>query len=102
MQFTGWGLLREQTTGMLTGAKRHAGLLCLLLSFSAAVHGEVRVLKGFTLIDGTGRPAAPNSAMIVDNGRITWVGKAADLKAPAGAETVDLTGKFVMPGIINL
>jgi len=62
----------------------------------------VRLLKGFTLIDGTGRPAAPNSAMIVDNGRITWVGRVADLKAPAGAETVDLTGKFVMPGIINL
>ena len=40
--------------------------------------------------------------MIVDNGRITWVGPAAQLKAPAGAETIDLTGKFVMPGIINL
>src|SRR5207342_799159 len=51
---------------------------------------------------GTGRPAAPNSTMIVDNGRITWVGRVPDLKAPAGAETVDLAGKFVMPGLINL
>jgi imidazolonepropionase-like amidohydrolase len=40
--------------------------------------------------------------MIVDNGRVTWVGPTAQLKAPAGAETVDLTGKFMMPGIINL
>ena len=40
--------------------------------------------------------------MIVDNGRVTWVGPSAQLKPPAGAETVDLTGKFVMPGIINL
>lgn len=40
--------------------------------------------------------------MIVDNGRIRWVGAASALKAPGGAETIDLTGKFVMPGIINL
>ena len=48
------------------------------------------------------RAPAANAAMIVDNGRITWVGTAAQLKAPAAAETIDLTGKFVMPGIINL
>ncbi len=40
--------------------------------------------------------------MIVDNGRISWLGPAANLKAPAGAETINLAGKFVMPGIINL
>jgi imidazolonepropionase-like amidohydrolase len=40
--------------------------------------------------------------MIVDAGRILWVGPLTQLKAPAGAEMVDLTGKHVMPGIINL
>lgn len=40
--------------------------------------------------------------MIVDNGRITWVGSAAQLKPPAAAEIIDLPGKFVMPGVINL
>ncbi len=40
--------------------------------------------------------------MLVENGRVTWVGPAAQLKAPAGAELIDLSGKFVMPGIINL
>jgi imidazolonepropionase-like amidohydrolase len=60
------------------------------------------VFTGFTLIDGTGRPAAPNSAMTIEDGRIGWVGPAAELKAPAGATTVNLAGKFVMPGLINL
>ena len=60
------------------------------------------VFTGFTLIDGTGRAAAPNSAMTVEAGRISWVGPAAELKAPAGATTVDLAGKYVMPGLINL
>ena len=73
-----------------------------VLMFAASLRGEVKVLKNFTLIDGTGRPPAASSAMIVDNGRVTWVGPSAQLKPPAGAETVDLTGKFVMPGIINL
>jgi imidazolonepropionase-like amidohydrolase len=73
------------------------GLLC-----GSALHGEARVLENFTLIDGTGQPPAAASAMIVDNGRIAWVGRTADLKAPTGAEVIDLAGKFVMPGIINL
>jgi imidazolonepropionase-like amidohydrolase len=76
----------------------------LLFAFAAVLplHAEVKVLKGFTLIDGTGKAAQPNSAMIVDNGKITWVGAAASVKAPAGAQTIDLAGKFVMPGLINL
>jgi len=60
------------------------------------------VLRNFTLIDGSrGQPLA-GAAMIVDAGRIVWVGPLTQLKAPAGAEMVDLTGKYVMPGIINL
>jgi imidazolonepropionase-like amidohydrolase len=82
--------------------RRHALGATLGLLFAAAVHGEVRVLKNFTLIDGTGRPSNSSAAMIIDNGRITWVGAAAQLKAPGGAETIDLGGAFVMPGIINL
>lgn len=74
----------------------------LLPLLAVSLHAEVKVLKNFTLIDGTGRAAVANSAMIVDSGRVTWVGPVAGLKAPASAETVDLTGKFVMPGIINL
>jgi imidazolonepropionase-like amidohydrolase len=80
-----------------------ANRLCVLLALLAlSLHAEMKVLKNFTLIDGTGRAPVPNSAMIIDAGRITWIGPAAQLKAPASAETVDLTGKFVMPGIINL
>lgn len=87
---------------MLTAAKKNAAVFCLSLIFSGALQGEIRVLKGFTLIDGTGKPPAADSAIIIDNGRIRWVGRTADLKVPPGAETVDLSGKFVMPGIINL
>src|SRR5947208_12450721 len=66
------------------------------------LRGEIRIFKDFTLIDGTGRPPAAAQSMIVDNGRIQWVGPTRDLKAPAGAEVVSLSGTWVMPGIINL
>lgn len=66
------------------------------------VSAETTVLKNFTLFDGTGKPPAARSALIMTDGRITWVGPVAQLKPPAGAQTIDLAGKFVMPGIINL
>ncbi|MDB5467923.1 MAG: putative amidohydrolase, partial [Phenylobacterium sp.] len=53
--------------------------LALTAAFAAEARAEVTVLRDFTLIDGTGRPAAPHSAMVIDNGRITWVGPAGKL-----------------------
>jgi imidazolonepropionase-like amidohydrolase len=66
------------------------------------VFGEIKVLKNFTLIDGSGGPAIADAAMVIDNGRISWIGSAARVKPPAGAQIIDLAGKYVMPGIINL
>lgn len=81
-------------------ALRLSSVALVLLSLTAAA--ETKVLTHFTLIDGTGREPMADAAMIVRDGKIQWVGAASALKAPAGAETIDLTGKFVMPGIINL
>jgi len=77
-------------------------LMLPLLCLAAALHAEVKAIKNFVLIDGTGRAAAPKSAMLVDNGRISWIGPASRLSAPSGAETIDLHGKYVMPGMIGL
>lgn len=86
------------------GQKRNdkiiAGALALL--FAVSLHAEVKVLKNFTLIDGTGRPPLAAAAMIVDDGRIRWVGPAAQLRTPPSAQIIDFTGRYVMPGIINL
>jgi imidazolonepropionase-like amidohydrolase len=40
--------------------------------------------------------------MVIDAGRIKWIGPASSLTVPAGAEVADLTGRFVMPGLIDL
>ena len=76
----------------------------LFLSFAIATAAlaETKVFSGFTLIDGNGGAPVANAAIIVTDGKITWTGTKAGLKVPGGAEAIDLTGKFVMPGIINL
>jgi imidazolonepropionase-like amidohydrolase len=60
------------------------------------------VLRNFTLIDGNGGAPVSNAALVVDDGRIAWVGPATQLQAPSGAAVQDLSGKFIMPGIIDL
>ncbi len=87
---------------MLAPKRSKAACLVALLLGASLLRGEIKVLRNFTLIDGTGRPPLTGAAMILDSGRIVWVGPVTQLQAPAGAQTVDLTGKFVMPGIINL
>jgi imidazolonepropionase-like amidohydrolase len=58
-------------------------------------------LTHFTLIDGTGSPAVEDAALLIRNGQISWVGQSSELDVPEGAKTLDLTGKFVMPGLID-
>lgn len=70
--------------------------------FATACSAETIVLRNFTLIDGTGKPPVPNAALVVTDGRIRYAGPGAVAKVPADATTLDLSGKYVMPGIINL
>src|SRR5262249_9582808 len=59
------------------------------------------VFEGARLIVGDGSAPIADSAFLVENGRFTAVGRRGQLKAPAGAARVDLTGKTVMPAIVD-
>jgi imidazolonepropionase-like amidohydrolase len=84
----------------MRGLKLGAGLLALL-AVSVPALAETTVLKNVTVIAGTGAAPQPNSAIVMTDGKIAWVGPVSALKAPAGATVKDLSGKFVMPGIID-
>ncbi|MET0631839.1 MAG: amidohydrolase family protein [Xanthobacteraceae bacterium] len=82
---------------------RASALLILAASvlFSAGAAAQVTVLTHATLIDGTGAPAQRDVTIVIENGRIRDIGPSAAVAAPANAAVVDLSGKFVVPGIIN-
>jgi imidazolonepropionase-like amidohydrolase len=57
--------------------------------------------EGARLITGDGGAVIERSAFLVENGRITRVGRQGELQAAAGATRVDLTGKTVIPALID-
>ena len=62
---------------------------------------SVRAFPGATLIDGTDRAPVPNATIVVRGGRIVTAGPASSVTIPQGAQRVSLSGKTVIPGIIN-
>ena len=75
----------------------------LLLAAAVQTSGPARTLfEGARLITGDGRAPIENSAFLVENDTITRVGRKGEIDFPRGAARIDLTGKTVMPGIVNL
>ena len=75
--------------------------LTAILVCTADAQAPVTVLTHVTLIDGSGAPPQPDVTIVMDGGRIREIGPSSGIAAPAGAAVVDLTGRFVVPGIIN-
>src|ERR1700680_4352321 len=58
--------------------------------------------EGARLVIGDASAPIESGAFVVQNGRITAVGRKGAVTAPAGAIRVDLTGKTVMPAMNNV
>src|SRR5213594_4304427 len=57
--------------------------------------------EGARLIIGDRTPAIESSAFLVEGDSFAWIGKKGDRQPPANAIRVDLTGKTVMPALID-
>lgn len=62
---------------------------------------EVTAFMGAKLIDGTGAAPIESGALVVREVRILAVGKAGQVRLPEGAKRVDVSGKVIIPGLIN-
>src|SRR2546425_2936331 len=76
-------------------------LVVFAFMVSPVASADVVVLKGATIIDGTGRAPQQNAVLVLDGERILAVGAPAKVKVPRRARVLDLTGRTIMPGIIN-
>ena len=94
---------------MMRGARkmgrwfRHlmAAILFACLATSAVADDQTTVYTGATLIDGTGRPPVENARVVVGDGRILAIGDADTVPFPDGATHINLSGTWLIPGLID-
>ena len=60
----------------------------------------VTAFEGATVLTGDGS-VIPSAVFLVRNGQFVGVGASGEVEVPDGAERVDLSGKTVMPAIVN-
>src|SRR5687767_14979041 len=60
------------------------------------------VLDNVRIIDGSGAEPTEQGRIVLEGSRIARLGPAAKIAAPAGAERLDLAGRTVIPGLIDL
>lgn len=83
--------------------KKHIYLIAAFLGLGVGI-SQAQVQKGSVLIKNATvltvtKGNLESSDVLVQNGIITQLGK--NLTAPAGVNTIDATGKYLMPGIID-
>jgi imidazolonepropionase-like amidohydrolase len=79
-----------------------AAIVSLLASAGDQPRPPALVLRGATLIDGTDRPPRPNATVVLQGGWISAVVTGTRVPIPRGARVVDLTGKYLLPGFIEM
>lgn len=60
-----------------------------------------RAFVGASIFDGTGAPSMDGAVLLVKDGKVVDIGLEADVAIPEGAERVDVSGKTIVPGLIN-
>jgi amidohydrolase family protein len=101
MKGTHFGLRR-----MLRVVRFSLSILGLILSGastqSIAQPEQMVAVIGGTLIDGNGGPPIPDSVVLIKGNKIAQMGTKTTVKFPKATKIVDATGKFVLPGLIDM
>lgn len=61
-----------------------------------------KAIVGASVVKLDGSPAISDAVVVIDGDRITAVGPAATTKVPASAEVLRVTGKWIVPGLMNM
>lgn len=62
----------------------------------------VVALTHVRVIDGTGAPAQQDQTIVISQGKIQSLGSTGSVTIPLGAQTIDLTGHSVIPGLVGM
>ena len=81
-------------------------VLALVLSCTVAVPAVALgasdlVLRNVSLIDGRGGAPVTAATVLIHDGRIAKIERGGAMHAPAGATELDLTGRWLIPGLVD-
>lgn len=84
----------------------YQGLALVVLGAAALAvaipsQAQVTALTGATVIDGNGGAPIHNGVIVIDGKRLVAVGPAASVSIPAGARRIDVSGQYVVPGLMD-
>lgn len=79
---------------------RATSALALFLFVAAPVDAQTTAFVGGRIIDGTGQ-TIESGTVVVRDGVVADIGPTASVRVPDGAARVDVTGKTLMPGLVN-
>ena len=88
--------MRTTITSLLT----LSGLLLILCAPVSANEGSLAFV-GARIIDGTANPPIEDGVLVITDGRIRSVGPRSAVTIPEDAQQIDVSGKTIMPGLIN-
>ena len=100
------GLIRSGDPGLRRGSRLRsaaivAGLAWLVMaSGQSSPAGETLAFIGATVVPVASAEIAAGTVIVTD-GRIVAVGPAATTPVPDGAERIDVTGKVIIPGLVD-
>jgi imidazolonepropionase-like amidohydrolase len=83
------------------GRSSFGAVLLIGLAASLPLYAQVQAITGARLIDGTGTAAIANATLIVEDGKVKAVGPSNRVQVPAGARRIDVSGRTIVPGMIN-
>jgi imidazolonepropionase-like amidohydrolase len=106
-EFDHFEALREEYDSQLAffvskAAEDNMAALLEIANRNTSKHKGALVVTNVNLIDGTGKPVQNGVDIVMENGRITAIGKQPALKIPKGAMVIDGEGRFALPGLWDM
>ncbi|MGH7533024.1 MAG: amidohydrolase family protein, partial [Gemmatimonadales bacterium] len=89
------------TTRRATELALAIGSTLMIAGCGTPIHDRI-ALVGVTVIDGTDAPARDDQVVIIRGSKIDTIAPAAGFNIPKTAMVVDLKGKWVIPGLIDV
>jgi imidazolonepropionase-like amidohydrolase len=97
----GFSAVAVLTLGAIAGATTAAAQTAASTPTLASAP-TITAWVGGTVVSADGGPAIKNATVLISGERISQVGPASSIAIPSGAKIIPMTGKWLIPGLMNM